>query len=156
MLNFKIGSKMCNRQTNRLVDALLCLYFLNAYCFLNSRICDFSVNRLFLKFDFYTFQDLESQFNCVVPFIPPISRDNHYDICLNKTENEIEKVMALFVKSASNTTKGACMLPCASMEVKNFIDWLVRADWTKFIMTEVFSLRLVQLESMYTYLCLFQ
>ena len=72
-----------------------------------------------------------SQFNCVVPFIPPISRYNHHDICLNKTENEIEKVMALFVKSASNTTQGACMLPCASMEVKNFIDLLVRADRTK-------------------------
>ena len=54
----------------------------------------------------YTFQDLMSQFNCVVPFIPPISRYNHHDICLNKTEDEIEKIMTLFVKSASNTTQG--------------------------------------------------
>ena len=46
-----------------------------------------------------------SQFNCVVPFIPPKSR-NHHDICLNKTEDEIEKIMTLFVKSASNTTQG--------------------------------------------------
>ena len=47
-----------------------------------------------------------SQFKCVVPFIPPKSR-NHHDICLNKTEDEIEKIMTLFVKSASNTTQGA-------------------------------------------------
>ena len=94
-----------------------------------------------------------SQFNCVVPFIPPILRDNHHDICLNKTENEIEKVMALFVKSASNTTQGACMLPCASMEVKNFIDWLVQADWTKIIMPEqkCFHYTLFNLESIHTY-----
>ena len=50
-----------------------------------------------------------SQFKCVVPFIPPESR-NHHDICLNKTEDEIEKIMTLFVKSASNTTQGTLII----------------------------------------------
>ena len=56
-----------------------------------------------------------NQFGCVVPFIPP--KSGEYDICVNKTQCEMEKIMSLFEKSASNTTQGACMIPCASMEV---------------------------------------
>ena len=90
------------------------LFFNYLYVLLSKQ--PFFATQLFLEHIFYNFQDLMSQFKCVVPFIPPKSR-NHHDICLNKTENEMEKIMTLFVKSASNTTQGACILPCASMEV---------------------------------------
>ena len=59
-------------------------------------------------------QDLMNELNCVVPFI---KTSEDHNICANKPQTEIDKMMSIFKKSASNTTTGPCMSPCSSMDI---------------------------------------
>ena len=65
-------------------------------------------------FDQTIAQDLINELNCVVPFIKTSENNN---ICVNKNQTEVDKMMSAFKKSASNTTTGPCMSPCASMDI---------------------------------------
>ena len=65
-------------------------------------------------FDQAIAQDLMNKLNCVVPFIKTSENNN---ICVYKNQTKVDKMMSAFKKSASNTTTGPCMSPCASMDI---------------------------------------
>ena len=65
-------------------------------------------------FDQAIANDLMNELNCVVPFI---KTSDHNNICVNKAQTEVDKMMLAFKKSSSNTTTGPCMSPCTSMDI---------------------------------------
>ena len=59
-------------------------------------------------------QDLTNKLNCVVPFIKSSENNN---ICVNKTQTEVDKISKKFKVLSSKTTTRTCMSPCKSMDI---------------------------------------
>ena len=58
-------------------------------------------------------KNLMNEFNCVVPFIKTSKNTN---ICVNKTQTKVDKIMLAFKVLSLKTTIGTCMSPCTSMD----------------------------------------
>ena len=59
-------------------------------------------------------QDLMKELNCVVPFTKTSENNN---ICVNKSQTEVDEIMLAFKNSSLKTATGTCMSPCTSMDI---------------------------------------